>query len=94
VRFVALSFFRMLRTCTLTVRSCMSNRTAISLLGLPSQKFDYRKLTWREVPSIRSSLRTTGFLALGSLRSQLALMSHRAAALPLPVARSKRSAGS
>ena len=38
MRFFALSFFRMLRACTLTVLSCMSNWAAISLLGLPSRR--------------------------------------------------------
>src|ERR1700730_5917870 len=38
VRFVALSFFRMLRTCTLTVLSCISSLRPISLLGLPSRR--------------------------------------------------------
>jgi hypothetical protein len=38
VRFLALSFFRMLRTCTLTVLSCISSSRAISLLGLPSRR--------------------------------------------------------
>jgi hypothetical protein len=50
VRFAALSFFRMLRTCTLTVFSCMSNWAAIA------QKIDYRKLARREVRSVRSPL--------------------------------------
>ena len=34
MRFAALSFFRMLRTCTLTVFSCMSNRAAITIAGI------------------------------------------------------------
>ena len=52
VRFAALSFLKMLRTCTFTVPSFMSNRAAISLLGLPSRR---RSIT-ESSRGVRSSL--------------------------------------
>lgn len=54
MRLAARSFFKMFRTCTFTVLSCISSWAAISLLGFPlPQKIDYRKLAGGQRQCVR-----------------------------------------